>query len=332
MIAAVALVIAAHRPAHGGRPARPAQRAGAVPPAGAADRPHPPAQPRRPQRGAARRARRPGHQRHRDAGPVLPVGRAGLVARRPADAAGRRRDARLRLGARRSSPSPSPRRWRSCCASCSATSSRAYDQARERNGEMLAAVTEVVAGAETIRAYDAGDTLGAEADAGRSSERAEAQIRAGVIGAFLFPSGEVFSVLTSPRVIVVGVVARPGQRADGRGDDRLHLPHLPVPRTDRRVHRGARPDPDRGRRAAAGARRARHARSVRRPPPLPCRCRAGPLDVDIARRDVRLPDAGRRHVRRRRGRAARRRRVRSRPASRWRWSARPARARRRSAG
>ena len=41
----------------------------------------------------------------------------------------------------------------------------AYDQARERNGEMLAAVTEVVTGAETIRAYDAGPTLGAEADA-----------------------------------------------------------------------------------------------------------------------------------------------------------------------
>ena len=78
------------RPAHGRRPPRPAQRAGALPPAGAPDRPHPPAQPRRPQRGAPRRARRPGHERHRDAGPVLPVGRPGLAARRPADADGRR--------------------------------------------------------------------------------------------------------------------------------------------------------------------------------------------------------------------------------------------------
>ena len=32
----------------------------------------------------------------------------------------------------------------------------AYDTARERNGEMLGAVSEVVSGAETIRAYDAG--------------------------------------------------------------------------------------------------------------------------------------------------------------------------------
>ena len=36
----------------------------------------------------------------------------------------------------------------------------AYDRARERNGDMLAAITEVVTGAETIRAYDAGEVLG----------------------------------------------------------------------------------------------------------------------------------------------------------------------------
>ena len=53
---------------------------------------------------------------------------------------------------------------------------------------------------------------------------------------------------------------RPGERADRRGDGRLRLPHLPLPRADRRVHRGARPDPDRGGRAAPRARRARPAR------------------------------------------------------------------------
>ena len=69
----------------------------------------------------------------------------------------------------------------------------AYDQARERNGEMLAAVTEVVTGAETIRAYDAGATLGAEADATSSSSAAGADpgqrdrrlpvpVRRGVLG------------------------------------------------------------------------------------------------------------------------------------------------------
>ena len=84
----------------------------------------------------------------------------------------------------------------------------AYDRARERNGEMLAAVTEVVTGAETIRAYGAGDTLGAEADA-TVTERQQAQIRANVIGAFLFPSGEVFSALTIATVVVVGVLRGP---------------------------------------------------------------------------------------------------------------------------
>ncbi len=80
----------------------------------------------------------------------------------------------------------------------------AYDAARERNGEMLATITEVVAGAETIRAYGAGPTVQEEAE--RSIwARAHAQIRAGIIGAFLYPSGEVFSVLTISGVVVVGV-------------------------------------------------------------------------------------------------------------------------------
>jgi putative ABC transport system ATP-binding protein len=84
----------------------------------------------------------------------------------------------------------------------------AYDRARERNGEMLGAVTEVVTGAETIRAYDAGATLGAEADTAVTA-RQQAQIRANVIGAFLFPSGEVFSCLTIAAVVVVGVLRGP---------------------------------------------------------------------------------------------------------------------------
>ena len=84
----------------------------------------------------------------------------------------------------------------------------AYDAARERNGEMMGSVTEVVTGAETLRAYDAGETLGAEADEAIES-RSRAQIRANVIGAFLFPSGEVFSVLTIGAVVIVGVVLGP---------------------------------------------------------------------------------------------------------------------------
>jgi ATP-binding cassette, subfamily B, bacterial len=84
----------------------------------------------------------------------------------------------------------------------------AYERARERNGEMLATVTEIVTGAETMRAYDAGQTL--EADAKTSvDDRVQAQVRANVIGAFLFPSGEVFSVLTVAAVLVVGVLRGP---------------------------------------------------------------------------------------------------------------------------
>jgi ATP-binding cassette subfamily B protein len=85
---------------------------------------------------------------------------------------------------------------------------RAYDEARERNGEMLAAITEVVTGADTMHAYDVGATLGAAADE-VIEQRTRSQIKAQVIGAFLFPSGEVFSVLTVAAVIVVGVARGP---------------------------------------------------------------------------------------------------------------------------
>ena len=84
----------------------------------------------------------------------------------------------------------------------------AYEAARERNGEMLASVTEVVTGAETIRAYDAGATVQAETEVA-IERRSAAQIRAGIIGAFLYPSGEVFAVLTVCGVIAVGVLRGP---------------------------------------------------------------------------------------------------------------------------
>jgi ATP-binding cassette, subfamily B, bacterial len=84
----------------------------------------------------------------------------------------------------------------------------AYERARERNGDMMASIGEVVSGAETIRAYGAGMALGSEADEA-ITKRSDAQIRANVIGAFLFPSGEVFSVLTVAAVIVVGVARGP---------------------------------------------------------------------------------------------------------------------------
>ena len=80
----------------------------------------------------------------------------------------------------------------------------AHGKARERNGEMLGALAEVVSGATTIRAYDAGDHLGSVVRTA-TSRKAGQQIRAAWIGAFLFPSGEVFSVFTVSAVIGVGV-------------------------------------------------------------------------------------------------------------------------------
>jgi ATP-binding cassette subfamily B protein len=84
----------------------------------------------------------------------------------------------------------------------------AYDKARERNGEMMGALSEVVSGAETIRAYGAGPMF-ATRTKGAVRRRADAQIRGNVIGAFLFPLGEVFSVVTLAALITVGVVIGP---------------------------------------------------------------------------------------------------------------------------
>ncbi len=84
----------------------------------------------------------------------------------------------------------------------------AYHQSRERNGEMLAAVSEIVTGAETIRAYDAGASFGARTRQA-IKRRADAQIRAGRIAAVLFPLGELFSVLTIAAIVAVGVAMGP---------------------------------------------------------------------------------------------------------------------------
>jgi ATP-binding cassette, subfamily B, bacterial len=85
----------------------------------------------------------------------------------------------------------------------------AYDKARARNAEVLTAVSEVVSGSETLQAYGAGAHY-AKLTKGSSHERSNSFIRANTIGAFLFPSGEVFSVLTVAAVVSVGVIRGPG--------------------------------------------------------------------------------------------------------------------------
>ncbi len=86
--------------------------------------------------------------------------------------------------------------------------SRAYDAARGRNADVMTQISELVAGAETLRAYEAGPHFAAQVEEA-SHKRSNSFIRAGTIGAFLFPSGEVFSVFTVSAVVGVGVLRGP---------------------------------------------------------------------------------------------------------------------------
>lgn len=87
---------------------------------------------------------------------------------------------------------------------------RAHGDARERNGEMLGGLAEVVSGAATIRAYGAGEHVTVAVEEA-TDRKARSQIRAALYGAFLFPSGEVFSVFTVSAVIGVGVWRGPAE-------------------------------------------------------------------------------------------------------------------------
>ncbi len=80
----------------------------------------------------------------------------------------------------------------------------AYGKARGLNADFLGSVTELVTGAETLRAYGAGPVLASRTKL-VAKQRADSFIRAGFIGAYLFPSGEVFSAFTVSAVIGVGV-------------------------------------------------------------------------------------------------------------------------------
>lgn len=80
----------------------------------------------------------------------------------------------------------------------------AYDRVREANGAMLGTSGEIINGAETLIAYEAGPVFAERASAA-ARERADAQTRASLIGAFLFPSGEVFGTVAVSSVIALGV-------------------------------------------------------------------------------------------------------------------------------
>ena len=84
----------------------------------------------------------------------------------------------------------------------------AWDAVRTRVGESLAAISESIQGAAVIRAY--GVQAQAQRRVTRSVERRRrAEVRAGVIGAVFFPSGELFGVLTTAAVLLVGMAIGP---------------------------------------------------------------------------------------------------------------------------
>ncbi|HEY8093291.1 MAG TPA: ABC transporter ATP-binding protein [Acidimicrobiales bacterium] len=84
----------------------------------------------------------------------------------------------------------------------------AYSDVRERNAELLTSVSELVTGAAVIRAYRIGRRTTAETN-GTIERHRDSSIRAGTIAAFLFPSGELFSVLTIAAVLVAGTAMGP---------------------------------------------------------------------------------------------------------------------------
>jgi ATP-binding cassette, subfamily B, bacterial len=84
----------------------------------------------------------------------------------------------------------------------------AWDQVRTRVGESLAAMSESIQGAAVIRAYGVADQ--AQRRVLRSVEaRRRAEVHAGTIGAFFFPSGELFGVVATAAVLLVGMAIGP---------------------------------------------------------------------------------------------------------------------------
>jgi putative ABC transport system ATP-binding protein len=86
---------------------------------------------------------------------------------------------------------------------------RAWDQVRARVGDLLAVVGEAVTGSAVIRAYGIQDRTVAKVDDAVEAHR-KAFVRAGGLGAVLFPSGEIFGVFTTAAVIVTGIWIGPG--------------------------------------------------------------------------------------------------------------------------
>jgi putative ABC transport system ATP-binding protein len=82
---------------------------------------------------------------------------------------------------------------------------RAYTAVRERVGDMLAAISEAVVGAATIRAYGVEDRTAERIDAAVEAHRGSA-VRAQTRAVMAFTTGQLVSGLTTAVVIVVGTL------------------------------------------------------------------------------------------------------------------------------
>ena len=85
-----------------------------------------------------------------------------------------------------------------------------YNVVRLRMADLLTAVSETVMGAPVIRAYEA-EAVTRERTLAAIGAHRHAMIRAGKMSAALFPSGELFSVLTVAAVLVVGIALGPAR-------------------------------------------------------------------------------------------------------------------------
>ena len=141
---------------------------------------------------------------------------------------------------------------------------RAYTAVRERVGDMLAAISEAVVGAATIRAYGVEDRTAERIDTAVEAHRRSA-VRAQTRAVMAFTTGQLVSGLTTAVVIVVGtLLAVNGSLTPGRAA-RLPLPRQPLHHPGPAGHRDPQRDAERRRRLAAGHRDHRHARRRGRP-------------------------------------------------------------------
>ena len=189
------------------------------------------------------RARRPGHLRHRDAGPVRLVGR-GQLDREPDDhlrVADRDRDLQLAAGARDADRDLADRAGAQARAETAAARLRrpAHQSLRHAVGDQRDGHRRPASSGPTATCPPP-----VAASTNAIDRQYRSQLRARFFFAIMFPVSDVFGGLTLAAVVGVGVWWGP-EWGLVRGDaDRRGVPREPDRAADRRDRRGPRPDAD----------------------------------------------------------------------------------------